>query len=109
MILVSPENFFANKPINPAEEKHFLLNDINNKKLCDQHKELLGCLKKHKINYKLLNARKDLPEQTFVRDTSFIIDDKIFICKMRELVRKKETEIVKEYFKTDKYKNYKAL
>ena len=109
MLLVSPKNFVADEPINLAEKKHFALNDIDNKKLCIQHNELIEYLKKCNVEFEILEAKKDFPEQTFIRDTAFIIDDKVFICKMKEHVRERETELVKEYFQSNEYKKYNIV
>ena len=109
MILASPMNFVANHPINKSEEKYFKLNNINTERLCKQHDELVKCLKENGVDCQFLVNDKKLPEQTFVRDTAFFVDDIIFVCNMKEKIRDKETKVVEKLFQGEEYKQYKLI
>ncbi len=86
MIFVcKPDKFVKGKPININEKKSFK-GTIDVEKLKQQHENMCNVLSKYD-DVKFAEMEDGLPKQTFVRDTAFFLDDKIFGCKMKENVR----------------------
>lgn len=91
MIFVcEPDKFVKGEPININEKKSFK-GTIDVERLKQQHKNMCTYLSKYD-EVKFLEPEDNLPEQTFVRDTAFFLDNKIYRCKMKEHVRSGEPE-----------------
>jgi N-dimethylarginine dimethylaminohydrolase len=100
VIVCSPEHMKIEEIINETQKK-YLAENINIKKAMRQHLEFVKVLKEHKVNVLNLQTSKNLPEQVFARDIAFTIGPTVYIANMKEKIRKRETEILKNFFKSN--------
>lgn len=104
-----PSNFKQIVPINLAEQIHFE-NGINKQKLENEHKEFCKILKEQNIEVEVAKLIENCPEQTFVRDLGFVLDDVVFIGKSNVKIREQEHKALEEflsgYSNVYKLKNY---
>ena len=97
MILCSVDNFKQIEPINKAEEKYFK-QGIDLCKLKKQHETFKKALGKHCYQrIDIIRDDENCPEQVFVRDVAFKVDNTWCICNMSTHIREKETSFFIEY------------
>lgn len=86
--------------------RKFSLIRINYKKMINQYNEFINLLINEGSKIQFLNCVYG-PNQVFIRDVGFVIDDILFISKMTHKKRGKETKALKEYIKNKNIKTYK--
>lgn len=100
MILCDVNNFKLVKPINKAEEKYFE-EGINLEKLKKQHNFFVENLHKNiSEEIKVIESSAQCPEQVFVRDVAFKVDNIWCICNMAEKIRQNETAEFQKFLKS---------
>ncbi len=100
MILCDVDNFKAGEPINKAEEK-FFKEGINLEKLKKQHKFFLESLRANITEeIKVIESSIKCPEQVFVRDVAFKVDNTWCLCNMVEKIRQGETNEFAKFLKS---------
>lgn len=100
MILCDVNNFRLTDPINNAEKKHFK-QGINISKLKLQHNKFIKVLHKNNINPIIIKSDANCPEQVFVRDVAFKIDNTWCICNMATKIREPEINQFINYLKAN--------
>lgn len=108
ILVCKPENFEIIEPINPTEVITFA-QGISKKNLNTQHAGFCKALTKNKQTIDFVPTKKELPEQTFVRDVCFEINNIIFICKMKEPIRQQEAKAVHQYLLTQEFSKNKQF
>lgn len=94
MLLCDVNNFKQAKAINKMEEIYFSKNSgegICLSKLKRQHNGFRRALEKHHIKPIVIESNKNCPEQVFVRDVAFKVENTWCICNMSTDVRAPET------------------
>lgn len=91
MILCDVNNFRMIEPINKAEEKYFK-EGIDFDKLKRQHNIFVKKIRDEiSSELKVIKSAIDCPEQVFVRDVAFKLDNTWCICNMAKGFRQKES------------------
>lgn len=107
MILCDVDNFKVTEPINKAEEKYFK-EGIDLGKLKRQHNFFVESLRANiSEEIKIIKSSKKCPEQVFVRDVAFKVDNDWCICNMGEKIRQGETAEFINFLKSCGKKFYK--
>lgn len=100
MILCDVNSFKAIEPINKAEEKYFK-EGIDFQKLKKQHKLFVDSLHANiSEEIRVLESSESCPEQVFVRDVAFKIDNTWCICNMATKIRQGETDEFIKFLKS---------
>lgn len=90
-------------PVNYSVEKK----DINKEIMFEQYNNFINALAEEKVITYFLNPNYGI-SQIYTRDIAFVIDDILFIGKMKELNRQSEYRALEEFIK-DKKLNIKRL
>lgn len=99
-ILCYPVNF---KIIDKSNEYH---NKINYDLLYSQYNNFINALSKNNIKLYFIDINKNATQQVFTQDIGFVIDDLLFVSKMKEKERKIETESFMKFVKDNNIKYY---
>lgn len=92
-ILCYPVNF---KIIDKSNEYY---NKINYDLLYSQYNNFINALSKNNIKLYFIDINKNATQQVFTQDIGFVIDDLLFVSKMKEKERKIETESFMKFVK----------
>ncbi|MCR1951641.1 arginine deiminase family protein [Clostridium sp. DSM 100503] len=99
-ILCYPVNF---KIIDKSSEYY---NKVNYDLLYSQYNNFINSMSKNNINLYFIDINKNATQQVFTQDIGFIIDDIMFVSKMRNEDRKIETENFMNFIKGNNIKYY---
>ena len=97
-ILCYPVNF---KIIDKSNEYY---NKINYDLLYSQYNNFINELSKNNIKLYFIDINKNATQQVFTQDIGFVIDDLLFVSKMKEKERKIETESFMKFVKDNNIK-----
>ncbi len=89
VLVCSPKFFKVVTPINNTEKQTFK-NTISVAKLEKEHEQFVNQLKKLHIQTLFIPAQEHSPQQTFVRDLGFVLNDKLFLGKTKIGLRSEE-------------------
>lgn len=96
VLVCSPQNFKKTVPINRTEERTFLHN-INVNKLIYEFNEFTQVLQDLGVEVVYLPPDENLPQQTFVRDLGFTLDNTFYFGKSNVQIRQKEFKTAKQH------------
>ncbi|WP_195262512.1 arginine deiminase family protein [Clostridium sp. 1001275B_160808_H3] len=99
-ILCYPVNF---KIIDKSSEYY---NKVNYDLLYSQYNNFINSMSKNNINLYFIDINKNATQQVFTQDIGFIIDNIMFVSKMRNEDRKIETENFMNFIKDNNIKYY---
>ncbi|GAF13333.1 LOW QUALITY PROTEIN: NG,NG-dimethylarginine dimethylaminohydrolase 1 [Bacillus sp. JCM 19045] len=89
-VLVCEPRFMAIKePINKIQ-RTYVKENIDKNLLCAQHNQLVQTLKEHGVTVHAVPAAEQFPEQVFMRDSGFTIEDTLYIARMESAIRRGE-------------------
>lgn len=100
VLMASIDNYKLHEPINMTQKYYYENNPPNIELLKQQHKKFIDTLKENNIDICFVENREDSPLQFNTRDVAFVIGSQLFVCNMKENIRKREplalNNIVKE-------------
>ncbi len=89
-VLVCEPKFMAIKePINETQRK-YMNENIDQALACKQHQSLVDTMRKEGIDVKVLPPNEAFPEQIFMRDSGFTIENTLYVGRMESSVRQGE-------------------
>ena len=74
--------------------------------LYSQYNNFINALSKNNIKLYFIDINKNATQQVFTQDIGFVIDDLLFVSKMKEKERKIETESFMKFVKDNNIKYY---
>ncbi|WP_059103947.1 dimethylarginine dimethylaminohydrolase family protein [Shouchella shacheensis] len=93
-VIVCPANHLhIGKPINRAE-KQYADENIDKVVATEEHEKLVEALKEAGVRVYEIPAEEQFPEQVFMRDTGFVIDDTFYIARLKSNVRQGEEQVL---------------
>lgn len=102
VIVCRPSNYSQVDPINEVEE-HYLKNDPPTRnQLVAEHDQWTKILKELGVKVYYLDSVQGMPHQLFTRDVGFGIGENFFIANMAKAIRKKETDLLKQWLGENK-------
>lgn len=99
-IICYPVNF---KIVDKSNEYY---NKINYDLLYSQYNNFINTLSKNAVKLYFIDINKNATQQVFTQDIGFVVDDILFISKMRQKERKIETENFMKFVKENSIKYY---
>ncbi|MDV4151997.1 arginine deiminase family protein [Clostridium sp. AL.422] len=99
-VLCYPVNF---KIINKSSEYY---NKIDYDLMYRQYNNFINTLSKNSIKLYFIDINKNATQQVFAQDIGFVIDDVLFISKMKQKERQIETESFMSFIKDNNIKYY---
>lgn len=100
VIVASAETYFDHIAINNNQELYYKKNPPIKELLVEQQKHFFDLLYKSDVNLVFSNPLNDCPDQLNTRDPSFSIGNTFFVSSMKESIRKKEKEGLKDIINT---------
>ncbi|WP_100399706.1 dimethylarginine dimethylaminohydrolase family protein [Bacillus sp. FJAT-44742] len=98
VIVCSPRAMEIQEVINDTQEEYAGSN-IDKKEAVKQHNNMIEVFEREQVKVHTLAVDEALPEQVYTRDLGVVIDNTLVVGKMKQNIRKKETEVFKGWLK----------
>ena len=79
---------------------------INEELLYRQYNNFVNILTENNVKIKFIDIDKNLPMQIFTQDIGFVIDDILFISRLKDAERRKESEYLKRFAQENNMRFY---
>lgn len=89
-----------------TDKKSEYYNKIDDNFVISQYNKFINKLSINDIKINFIDTDDQLTDQIFIQDVGFVIEDVLFISKMNDNKRKKETEYLKKFAKENNIKFY---
>lgn len=106
VLVCSPKFFKPTVPINSTEEETFK-KEISVSKLVHEHDNFVNKLQSLGVEVLELLAQNNMPQQTFVRDLGFTINEKFYFGKSIEEMRQGEVQVAQKFLNCKNSYNFK--
>lgn len=107
VLVCEPRFMEIKEPINKIQ-RTYIKENIDKKLACTQHAQLVETMKAHEVTVHTVPADEQFPEQVFMRDSGFTIEDTLYIARMESSIRRGEEKQLTSFVESI-HKPYRLL
>ncbi|MFB4210814.1 dimethylarginine dimethylaminohydrolase family protein [Shouchella sp. JSM 1781072] len=98
VIVCEPTYMTIKEPINETQRK-YMKENIDKELASSQHRTLIETMRAEGVNVRMLPPQASFPEQVFMRDSGFTIENVLYVARMESEIRQGEEKELANFLK----------